>query len=100
MWLKMDNYDEILDLYGNYSKNLDFQNEIRLNRYFVKLMKDLSEKKNSFEIQASLILLLNLFFVQNPDSFNNIGKNLTELTSIEKKILIETLTSEIDKNDS
>lgn len=100
MWLKMDNYDEILDLYGNYSKNLDVQNEIRLNRYFVKLMKDLSEKKDSFEIQASLILLLNLFFVQNPDSFNNIGKNLTELTSIEKKILIETLKSEIEKNDS
>lgn len=100
MWLKMDNYDEILDLYGNYSKNLDVQNEIRLNRYFVKLMKDLSEKKNAFEIQASLILLLNLFFVQNPDSFNNIGKNLTELTSIEKKILIETLKSEIEKNDS
>jgi len=96
----MDNYDEILDLYGNYSKNLDVQNEIRLNRYFVKLMKDLSEKKNAFEIQASLILLLNLFFVQNPDSFNNIGKNLTELTSIEKKILIETLKSEIEKNDS
>jgi hypothetical protein len=100
MWLKTDNYDEILDLYGNYSKNLDFQNEIRLNRYFIKLMKDLSEKKDSFEIQASLILLLNLFFVQNPDSFNNIGKNLTELTSIEKKILIETLKSEIEKNDS
>jgi len=96
----MDNYDEILDLYDNYGKNEDFQNEITLNKYFVKLMRSLYEKKNSLEIQTSLILLLNLFFVQNPDSFNNIGKNLTELISIEKRILIETLKSEIEKTDS
>ena len=100
MWLKMDNYDEILDLYGNYSKNLDFQNKIRLNKYFIKLLKDLSEKKNYSEIQTCLILLLNLFFAPNPDSFNNIGKSLAELTIKEKKILIEILKSEIKKKDT
>ena len=90
----MDCYDEILSIYNSNKTISDLSIEHWVNYYYIKLMRSYLKDRNILYIKNCLILLLNLFVIEPPDFYFNIGKTIDELTKVEEVKFLELMKSE------
>ncbi|MGV9173980.1 MAG: hypothetical protein ACOC44_19530 [Promethearchaeia archaeon] len=89
----MDNFDEILELYQKVKKG-EHKEQTLQYRQIIKIIHELSSNTDTEEIKNQLLLLLNLFFVNQPDHLHLQGKGLEELSLNEKTKVKSILQTE------
>lgn len=90
----MDDYNEILDFFnlGNRTRQ---ETKLWCYEKILNLMFKYIENPNRIEIKNSLILILNLFFIDTPDRFHSQGRDYITLTENEKSQVLKIISKEL-----
>lgn len=68
--------------------------ELWKNKSYIKLMKNLNEKRKDDTVKNAIIMILSLFENLPPDIYNNRGYKLENLNSDEREKIIAKLKQE------
>ena len=91
----MDIYDEILEFYESKNRTERETKEWCYRKIF-ELISHNTLITGHIEIENSLILILNLFFIKEPDLYHKKGKLSKNLNQNEKKLLQDIMKSEVN----
>jgi len=90
---QMDDYDKILSFFGN-TERTEMSSRIWCDKYLIKLMDELLGDSDDLRAENCIILILNLFLIEEPDHCHNKGKSGKELKQMERAILKKVLNKE------
>lgn len=79
--------------------NLEFRNtEIWRSKAIIELMELFKRTRNRKFVTNALIILISLFEDTSPDVYDNLGKNINQISKEEKTILMTELKDEFLPN--
>ena len=91
----MDCIDEVLEFYEDPDRTFH-STYIWSVKYIAKLANKKVSNFNETQFKYCLLLILNLFWIEESDEYNNTRSTFNDLDDLDKKILADMLKSEIN----
>ena len=90
----MDDYDERLQFYNSFNRTMQ-ETKNWCYKKMISLMFKYIDNPNKTEIKNSMILILNLFFIESPDNLHTKGKDIISLNENEKNLVLKIISKEV-----